>query len=277
MHPLSYRRIVSVFLLALCAASLLSSCTPMQKGATGQGFYVSGRGAFSVGVNPPFSLVSTGVLSGKVPSDVSTSPQATFTYGLFTDSAEGPVSRQVHAIFSELPHKGWRWEMESWARAESLSYAKRNAGGKHWTVQILPVTARTDWFSALWEQNGRGTPVFWLAKRWSARPEDEMRVVVDYREPAPQCMRERLADSDAALQTDKNAPMLHGRDLRGNCDEAIEAFSKRADAAVDLNGLSLLQEKPLQMLTTRPASSPDMKKLVGTAEYMDFRDSSLPR
>lgn len=265
-----------VFFFALLTAGLVSGCTPRQKGAAAQGFYASGRGAFSVGVNPPFSLASTGTRSGKVPSDVSPGPQATFTYALFADTESGPVGRHIHAIFSELQRESWRWEMETWARPESLSYTKQRAGGKNWTVQILPVTGRTDWFNALWRINGRDAPEFWLAKRWSARPEDEVRVVLEYREPAPACMRERLADADAAARTDRNAPLLRGRELWRNCDEAIEAFSTRADAAVTLEGLGRFPETPLHMLTASPDFSPDMGKLVGRAEHMAFREHSPP-
>lgn len=273
LHPHTFIR---AFALALLALFVCAGCTPRQKGAAAQGFYVTGRGAFSVGVLPPLALVSTGTVSGKVISDVSFSPQASFSYALFSDTNEGRPERQVHIIFSELPREGWRWEMESWAKAESLSYQKLTAGGKYWTVQIMPVTGRTDWFNALWQENGGTPPDFWLAKRWSARPEDEIRIVAEYREPAPLCMQKRLEDADEVLRTDKNAPMPQGKELWRNCDEAVLAFSARADAAVNLNGLDALPEKPLRMLTARPSFSPNMAKLVGRAEHLDFRDGNLP-
>ena len=269
MSYLKRIRVLSFLALSLLALALLCGCTPRQKGAATQGFYATGKGAFSVGINPPLALASTGVLLGNVPADVIVGPQATFTYALFTDSREGQVTRHVHAIFSELPRDLWRWEMESWARPESLSYEQRNAGGRFWTIQIMPVTAGTDWFSALWQVNGRSTPDFWVAKRWSARPESEIRIVVEYREPAPLCMQERLIAADTARRTDRNAPTLRGRTLRTDCEQDIEEFSRRADAAVDLNGLEQLPESPLQMLTARPAFSPDMGRLVGRAEYVD--------
>jgi hypothetical protein len=255
--------------LSLLVVALLCGCAPRQKGAATQGFYATGKGAFSVGINPPQALASTGTLLGNVPSDVTAGPQATFTYALFTDNREGLVTRHVHAIFSELPQDLWRWEMETWARPESLSYEQRSAGRRFWTIQILPVTAEADWFSALWQSNGRSTPDFWLAKRWSARPESEIRIVVEYREPAPLCMQERLIAADTARRTDRNAPTLRGQTLRSDCDQDIEEFSRRADAAVDLNGLEQLPGEPLQMLTARPGFLPDMGRLVGRAEIVD--------
>ena len=272
-----FRFCFALLLLFFCGVCLASGCSPRQKGASPQGFYASGRGAFSIGVTPPLALAATGVLSGRVPADVNIGPTATFTYGVFTDPGEGPVARHVHSIFSELPREKWRWEMETWARTESVSYTKQNAGGKYWTVQIMPVTGDRDWFSALWQANGRQTPDFWLAKRWSARPEDEVRIVVEYREPAPLCMREDLEDADRELRTNRNAPQLHGRDLRRGCEEALEAFSKRADAAVSLDGLAALPESPVQMAAARPDSKPDMGKLVGRAEYLESGDSSYPK
>lgn len=268
-------RLIFLISFALCAA-LLAGCTPRQKGAAEQGFYATGIAAFSVGVNPPLSLASSGTLSGTVPSDMNINPHAGFTYALFTDGDEGAISRHAHAIFSELERESWRWERESWAKTESIFYSKHSAGGKNWTVQIFPLTATGDWFSALWEQNGRAVPEFWLAKRWSARPEDEIRLVVEYREPAPACMLERLGEAETARRTDKNAPMLRGRSLEANSHEALEAFSKRADAAIDLNGLARLPEKPLQRLTTRPDCSPNMGKLVGRAEYIDYKIDAAP-
>jgi hypothetical protein len=250
-------------------AVLFCGCTPRQQGAATQGFYSTGPIAFSVGVNPPLALVSTGMLLGDVPSDALIGPPGTFAYALFSDTGEGLVARHVHAIASELPQPLWRWEMESWPKPESLLHEKMRAGGEYWTVQILPVTARADWFSALWQLNGRDTADFWLSKRWSASPADGTRLVLEYREPAPLCMRERLVAADTALRTDRNAPMLRGRALWAGCDQDIEEFSRRADAAVNLGGLEQLPEKPLRMMTARPKFSPDMGKLVGRAEIVE--------
>jgi hypothetical protein len=98
--------------------------------------------------------------------------------------------------------------------------------------------------------------------------------VLEYREPAPLCMQERLIASDRARQTDRNAPSLLGRDLRPGCDHAIEEFSRRAEAAVNLNGLAALPERPAQMLTARPDFPPDMGRLVGRAAIVDLFDLS---
>jgi len=268
-------RLIPLFVLSVLIAALLCACTPRQKGAATQGFYATGAGAFSVGIAPPLTLASTGTLLGDVPSDVILGPPGQFSYALFADTREGRVTRHVHAIFSELPRGAWRWEMETWAMPESLSYAKMSAGGKHWTIQILPVTAGTDWFSALWQLKGRNTPDFWLAKRWSATPEEDVRIVLEYREPAPQCMQERLIAADTALRTDRNAPMLRGRTLLAGCEQAIEEFSRRADAAVDLGGLAQLPEKPLDMITARPRFLPDMGKLVGRAQIIQPSSSDF--
>jgi len=265
-------RLLSLLALTLLIATLLGSCVPRQKGAATQGFFATGRGAFSVGVYPPLTLAATGVLLGSVPSNMMIAPPATFTYALFTDTDTGPVTRHVHAIFSELPQNLWHWELETWARPESLSYEQRQAGGRFWTIQILPVTARADWFSALWQKNDRATPDFWLAKRWSARPEEEVRIVLEYREPAPLCMQERLLAADTARRTDRNAPALLGQNLRPGCEQALEEFSRRAEAAVNLNGLEQLPGKPEQQLTALPNFSPDMGRLVGRAEITERFD-----
>jgi hypothetical protein len=268
MPPL-YPRFFSLLALTVLIAVLLCGCAPRQKGATEQGFYVTGVGAFSVSVSSPLTLASTGTFLGNVPSNVVTDPSAQFTYALFTDALRGPVTRHVHVILSELPQDAWRWEMETWAKPESLSYEKMSAHGKFWTIQILPVSAEADWFSAVWQANGRSTPDFWLSKRWSASPENQIRIVLEYREPAPLCMQERLLATDAARHTDRNTFVLRGQTLRSGCEQAIEEFSRRADAAVDLGGLAQLPEKPVHMVTARPNFLPDMGALVGRAELVE--------
>ena len=251
-------------------ATLFPGCTPRQKGATAHGFYASGLANFSISVSPPLTLAASGVLYANVPSDINLKPSASFTYAAFTDTTEGEVSRHVHTIFSELPQSVWRWEMETWSKPQSITYTKMRTGGKNWVVQIMPVTASTDWFSELWRQNERQTPEFWLAKRWSARPEEEMKVVAEYREPAPLCMQARL-ESDA--RADKSLLVPHGRDLWRGCDEEIEAFSRRADQAVSLDRLLDTPEKPLLVGNAKPEFSPDMAALVGRAEHVERRGS----
>ena len=262
------RRIPSALLFAalLFALALAAGCAPRQIGATHDSLYASGRADFTIRVAPPLALAATGAFSTAVASDVNVAPWGRFRYAAFTDSDTGPVLRHAHAAVCELNRNAWQWEKETWALPEAFHYSKEQRGGKHWTVQMLPVAAEKDWFSALWRENGRETPEFWIAKRWSSTPEDEIRIVAEYREPVPGCMIERLREAAAQPM---GTPGLKGKTLLRNCDEAIDAFSRRADAVFALDKMTTASPASAEPLAARPKSAPDMPKLIGRAELVD--------
>jgi hypothetical protein len=257
-------------LLSLCLAAalcllLVEGCTPRQQGATSQSMYAAGRPNFDISVQPPLSLAAAGKVYASVPSDVNISPRTGVSYSVFTDDQGGTINRSAHILFSELSPYEWRWEMETWAKPETMSYAKSEIAGKYWTVQIMPVFAAKDWFSDLWRANQRQVPEFWLAKRWSSTPEPYIRVVAEYREAAPQCLRGALAAA-ARAAGDRNASPLQGKDLWRNCGNEIQDFSARADRAFLFDQAGNIPAHGVQTLGAQPESSPIMKDLVGKAE-----------
>lgn len=266
---------LALVLLALAAPG----CAPRRIEASPQGFSGSGIADFTIRVAPPLTLAASGRLTARVPSDDAlVAPIATVAFAAFAEGDSGPVTRHAHTMFCELPLDSWRWEMETWAKRDALSRISERKGGKYWTVQIFPVAAASDWFSALWLKNGRQIPEFWLAKRWSSTPEKEMRLLAEYREPAPACMRDRLAQAAGEKGT---AHLPDSRELWRGCDEAIRDFSARADAVFDLERL---QDQPAAAPASPapraagtaplPDSSPDMGALAGRAEILTrFNDS----
>lgn len=266
-------RFAALVLLVLCTgAAALQGCTPRKQQLSGQSVALSGRGAFRLNVAAPLELSASGNLRALVPADALPRPRAGFEYALFGNGASGPVTLHAHSIISEVDRYNWRWEKETWARHESVSYSTLRAGGRNWTVQVLPVTAEGDWFSALWTLNGRETPDFWLAKRWSATPEDELRLVVEYREPAPECMLEALRGAAAAAREDKNARMPSGKELARYCERPVTDFSHRADAAVSFDAAGGSFEPAGALLEARPSKQPDMGRLVGRVEDVSRGD-----
>jgi hypothetical protein len=227
--------------------------------------YAAGRANFNISVKPPLSLAANGSFYAAVPADVTPSPHTTVRYAVFTDSSSGPVTRHAHVLFSELPRDQWRWELETWARPESLSYAKTRVAGKYWTVQIMPVFSQQDWFSDLWQANDRQPPQFWLAKRWSSTPEPYMRIVAEYREPAPQCMWNELADVPIG---DPQAPTFHGKSLWSNCDRQVQEFSDRADAAFLFDSGANAPAQGVAAAARQPSGRPRVGALVGRAESL---------
>ncbi|MDL2266645.1 DUF4851 domain-containing protein [Desulfovibrio sp. OttesenSCG-928-G15] len=270
MHHVS-RAALTLFCLALLC--LVSSCYARQLGATDQGFYGSGTTGFTVSISPPLELAAAGRLGAAVPSDVTVKPRGSFVYGVYTDPAQiqagQEITRHAHIIYSELPSALWEWEMETWAKKESLAYEKNKYGGKHWTTQIFPLTANGDWFSDLYAANGLKVPPFWLAKRWSSTSQDYARLVTEYREPAPMCMRSQL---ESGMDEGGSLSILT-RSVIANCEKEIGEFNARADKSFNPGGLAETAISGNQeRLPRRPERSPRMDKLVGVAQHIE-RDS----
>lgn len=263
---------LALVLLALAAPG----CTPRRIEASSQSFSGSGIADFSIRVAPPLTLAASGRLTARVPSDDAlVAPIATVAFAAFAEGDSGPVTRHAHTMFCELPLDSWRWEMETWGKHDALSRVSERKGGKYWTAQIFPVVAAGDWFSELWLKNGRQIPEFWLAKRWSSTPETEMRLLAEYREPAPACMRDRLAQ---AVGEKRTGYLPDSRELWRGCDETIRDFSARADAVFDLERLqdrpAGASAAPAAKTALLPDSSPDMGALAGRAEILTrFNDS----
>lgn len=264
MKTYNLRMILSI--ASLIAVFSIAGCSPRQQGASSQNFYASGRADFNISVSQPLSLAHTGFLTAEVPADIRMYPSGSFRYALFRDGGDQPVTRHAHIILSELPNAEWRWEMETWARADALSYAKERMAGKYWTIQMLPVISASDWFSALWEKNGTHVPEFWLAKRWSSTPEGTIRIVAEYREPAPVCMQKHL---QTAPWADRNVFPVNGKQLWRGCEKEIEEFSSRADAVFTFDKGRDFPSQAEMKPTALPEKAPDMGKLVGRAENID--------
>ena len=263
-HPL-FLVPLALVLLALAAPG----CTPRRIEASSQSFSGSGIADFSIRVAPPLTLAASGRLTARVPSDDAlVAPVATVAFAAFAEGDSGPVTRHAHTMFCELPLDSWRWEMETSGKRGALSRVSERKGGKYWTAQIFPVAAAGDWFSELWLKNGRQVPEFWLAKRWSSTPEAEMRLLAEYREPAPACMRDNLVQPDGSA-----LPLPKGKDLWRGCEKEIKEFSARADKVFELEKRGGAPAAPAPKAAILPNVAPDMSALVGRAEALTrFRD-----
>jgi hypothetical protein len=212
-------------------------------------------------------------MQAAVPSDTNLRPIASIHYAVFAEGTSGPVLRHAHAMLSSLPQGLWRWELESWPPAASLSLTKKEEEGKFWTVQMMPIASLGDWFSAFWTNNNREVPRFWLLKRWSSTPFDETRILAEYREPAPLCMEEALLPLEGIVRREQVSPP-NGAELLFLCAREIRAFSARADAAVSLKAVPLPEPGVIPPFI-RPGMDPNMKRLAGVAELLSYGDSDL--
>ena len=251
----------------LCVASF--GCTPVRQGATNHSLYSTGQPSVEVRFTPPFTLAASGRISAPAASDVNVDPIANTLYALFGDGGQGPVTRHAHSMISYMPSTSWRWGMETWPLPYTLHMSKKTASGQFWTVQMLPVAAFGDWPSEFWQANGRETPQFWLAKRWSATPDWDTRIVAEYREPAPECMREALIPLEDNLRG-KEVSLPDSLELWRLCRKEIQDFSDRADASVVLDRYTGNREEPATfMAAPLPQNRPNIKKLIGDAEHID--------
>lgn len=256
---------VLVFLFAM-----VTGCTPVQRAATDHSFYSTGQPNIEFRMTPPLTLAANDRVPANVPSDTNLLPSAYNTYAIFGEGEEGPITRHVHSLISSLPSNSWRWRMETWPQSSSLRLSKRRAAGQFWTVHMFPIAAEGDWFTEFWRQNGRETPRFWLSKRWSATPYYDVRILAEYREPAPKCMEEALLPLEAIVKKEEVSPP-GSMELWFLCRKEIEDFSARADASVSLDYFTgERQEQPFLKSGPRPRQRPDMKKLVGEAEAVDL-------
>jgi hypothetical protein len=262
------------FCLGLLVILFLDGCTPARRIAADHGLYSPGNPPFSLTFDPALTLAGAGRMQAYVPSDVNIRPFASIHYAVFAEGSAGPVLRHAHALFASLPQGLWRWELESWPQPASLSLTKMEKDGKFWTVQIMPIAALGDWFSDFWTLNNREIPRFWLLKRWSATPFDELRLLAEYREPAPLCMEEALLPLEAIVRREQVSPP-DSLELFSLCPGEIRAFSARADAAVSLDKVVPLPEPGLSQAFVRPEAAPNMKKLVGVAEFLNQGDSDI--
>ncbi len=260
-------------LVLLCIAAAASGCAPLRAGTTENAYYQAGIVDSYIRVTPPLTLAGSGDAWPSVPSDTNIAPFGTFHFGVYTDDASGPVDRFAYIVVSQLPPNAWRWEMETWGTPQTLLHTKSEGAGKFWTIQMMPVVGEKDWFNSLWAANKRQTPDFWLAKRWSATPDDQDRIVAEYREAAPQCVRNLLAD---ALQNNKSEnPLPRQDEIWRDCRDDINAFSNRADKVFDLQRMpAQLTEAPLSKPMRMPREQPNMVKLVGKAERIDTGNDS---
>ena len=175
---------------------LLAACTPARTGVV--------DGSLASTLYPPISVEvdSSLVLHGHgrewvtlATNLLTTRPLGSFDYAVYSGGgAEGPVTRHAHVIFLR-PENTWTWVFvpESQGMLGALYYRQTAMDGMTVTEQIMPVSAKGDWLSALWRANGREVPERWLARRFSATPDRALRVVAEYREPWPACLPEDAA------------------------------------------------------------------------------------
>ena len=252
-----------MFLRMRSAAAALSLCLMVLSGCAGTGESLGLRMTSTripqvhFAVAPPLTEELTGTLWGDIPSEVTPfGPYASMAYILYTEKSDGPVDALAYTARAQFFQQGWIFSLER-PTFNTLSTQKFNKYGQFWTGHTMAVPAQRDWFSAMLTANDRPVPTVWLAMRYSATPQDQTRILAEYREAAPDCIAEAFQE-DGSVQSGA---------LMGRCPDKVAAFTARAEAALEiLPGADTASVVPRTRTFTLPQKRPDMGRLVGFSE-----------
>ena len=245
--------------LVFVAIFMLGACSAQQNADRQAAQYTKGQP--NLVISQPLQLSAKYTLWGFVPTDTSYSPTASFAFQAYTNPSETALTQTAHTIVSTITQQKWQFALELSPQLGMLMQAKEKRGNVYETVQVLPVEAQNDFFSALYTANGKQVPALWIAKRWSSTPHAKTRVVREYREPASLCLQKMY----------KDAPQAKSSQIWASCADDLNTFSTRADAAFLFSQTPQLNET-LQTNFTLPQNRPNFKKLVGEAEMNSSKD-----
>ncbi len=259
-----------VFLPCLLAMLLLAACGSGGLSAR-EGSVSSGRFDFSLSTPAGFHLLAEGTSGATVPADVSIGPLGRSSYALYAGGPEAPGAL-LHILVTDLPTPGWRFALESEKEPEDIDFSKEKLDGRFVTRRTRLVVGQGDWFAALAAQNGGEATPLLLARRLSFTPLVQTRVVLEYREPAPACLRAAASQATAG-----NDASPDGRMFGRSCAEDIAAFTKRADTLLTLNRGGEKTRPGTARTVVPPNFTPDMRALCGTAEAVERDDPDYRR
>ncbi len=253
------------FILPACLLAFLLFAGCKSAGLTPhEGGVSAGRPDFNLRVPPGFRLLAAGNDSAGVPADISAGPQSRFSYSQYVGGPESPGAL-LHVLVADLPAPAWRFAEESERAPQDFDFSKEKRGGRFLTLRTRILGCEDDWFCALAAQNNGKSAQVMLARRISFTPDIHTRVVLEYRETAPACLRALAAEAPAGNILWVEHPA--GRP----CAEDLDAFTRRADAALVLGAPENSAPAAVPVFTP-PAFEPDMELLCGTAEHVDRDD-----
>lgn len=251
----------------ICLLTLLAcGCAAANKGLSGNTMY--GDGLADTAVTPINGMVpvASGSYLGSFPSDNIVNPPARISYAIYGDISNQSVKRHAHVVFAEMTTKSNYLIMpETFTRANEIALRNVKIDRRDWTEHTFYEKRQGDWFTEYWDINGYVTPQVWFGKRWSRTYDDAGRVVVEYREPLPECAR--INDGSVLVimsnvMIDMPTPECR-REVEAILERADQAFSMRRPATVNTS-----MPVPAQVLTVTPDREMDLERHVGHAEFM---------
>jgi hypothetical protein len=237
--------------------------------------FSGGLPALSIAPSPASGLtpMASGRLMASLETDASLPAFARVNYALFGGDAPGaagkpaPVRQHGHVLVTELSDiHSWEFDVESNPSRNEVYLRTVKLNGQAWTEHLLYADSGDDWFSAFWRNNGRSVPEQWIGKRWSRDYAHYYRVVMEYREPMPECIETGTNEGQSYF--------VHAvfRENTQECRKELAEFEDRAARAFEVQNLRGVEnpaepDKALTpVFTVKPEHLPNMKKLVGTAQ-----------
>ncbi len=255
-------------LLALCLAAL-GGCTSAHTGLDGQTMYTDTY--IDLAVSPkngmaPLRYVNTAL---DINTDSNITARANVRYAMYGDAAENPVKRHGHVIFASLTDKrAYTFNPESFANSNELELNTVEINGSSdWKEHIMYVEAQGDWFSKVLSYNDRIVPKVWIGKRWSRTFARSTRVIVEYREPLPDC---------ATLDKKTIAALFHDVSIgttSDQCKRDVDAVFDRANKAFSITNARGVYtptgEVPADVLPKTPLGAMNTENNIGTASMIN--------
>lgn len=262
------KRILGPRLLVFGLLVFLSGCGAAYTGLSGNTMYNNGLADTAITPISGLEAVAAESYFGTMPSNGTLDPSIRVRYAIFGDTGGQSVKRHAHIIFAELTDKN-RWEMaaETFAASNEMSLNGVKIDRRPWTEHIFFERREGDWFTEFWDINGYLTPKAWLGKRWSRSYDMSSRIVVEYREPMPDCVRipdpKKAAIIFSGTKLDIESPECR-REVEAVLERADQAFSMRRPANVNVSAPA-----PAEALSVKPERKMDLKRYVGEAVYTD--------
>lgn len=180
-------RVYAVFAILLLAVAGAGGCGAQYVGLSGAVMYSNGPANAVVIPDGSFDLLAAGRANGNIPTDASIAAASTVHFSVYGDSKPGSITRSAHVMVTELTNSAvWEFQVEGSPGYNGAYIQAVEKDDGIWNEQLLYQEAENDWFSALWEVNGRVVPEMWICKRWSRTYGSYTRVVAEYREPMPE-------------------------------------------------------------------------------------------
>lgn len=264
---LAIKRILLI-ITSLAFVCALASCSGVRTGLSGEDMLISGNPKLDIAPAGGLEMKLSGVRHGSLQTDSNLGAYSQIHYSVYGKEQDKKVLAHGHVMSVAISSReSWEFSMESLTQKNEVYLREVDKGYLSWTEHLMYVKSEGDWFSDLWRENGREIPETWLGKRWSRTFFGDTRVIVEYREPMPECVD--------VSDTSGQSYFIHAvlTPSGPECKRQLDDFNARAEAAFVFQKLDT--DKPVEapapsVLTVLPQTSFDMTRLVGKAQVRDI-------